>query len=97
MAVISSATTLNFAVTVCYLAPMLMGPPFRKKRKPEIGLRVYTKGVEVATSSWSPCVNSADPPPVLASRFSFRHRERVDTLQLTIVSVLVSVMGSARV
>ena len=43
---IRSASTFDHAVSVYFLVPMLMGPPFRKKRKPEVGLRVYTKAVE---------------------------------------------------
>ena len=40
---------------------MLMGPSFRKHTKSEAGLRVYTKAVEVASGSWSSCVDSVDP------------------------------------
>ena len=59
--VISSASTVDHAVRVCFLLRMLVRPPFRKKRKPEVNLRVYTKAVEVASGSWSSCVDSADP------------------------------------
>ena len=61
IAVISSAYTVDHALSVCFLVPMLVGPPFRKKRKAEVGLRVYTEAIEVASGSWSSCVNSADP------------------------------------
>ena len=61
IAVISSPSTVDHAVSVCFLVPMLMGPPFRKKRKPEVGLQVYTKAVEVAIGSWPSCLDSADP------------------------------------
>ena len=44
-----------------------MGPPLRK-RNPEVGLRVYTKAVEVASGSWSSCVDSADLVAGLARR-----------------------------
>ena len=61
IAVISSASTVvDHAVSVCFLVPMFMGPPFRKKKKLEVGLRVYTKAVDVASGSWSSCVHSAD-------------------------------------
>ena len=56
IAVISSAaTTVDHAVSVCFLVPMLMGLPFRKERKPEDG--VHTKAVEVASGSLSPCID----------------------------------------
>lgn len=36
----SSASTVNYAVRVCVLTPMLMGPPpFKKKREPEVNVR----------------------------------------------------------
>ena len=38
-----------------------MGSSFRKEREPEVGLRVYTKAVEVAIGSWLSCVDSVDP------------------------------------
>ena len=45
------------------LVPMLMGPPLKKKRKPAVGLRVYTKTVE----------SSVDlGPPVLIPQILFR-------------------------
>ena len=33
IAVISAALTVDDAVMVCFLVPMLIGPPFGKKRK----------------------------------------------------------------
>ena len=61
IAVISSASTVNFATSLCFLASICMGSLFRKERKPEVGLRVYTKAGDVASGSWSSCVGSADP------------------------------------
>ena len=40
------------------LGPDVDGPPTRKK-KPEVGLRVYTKAVDVASGSLSSCVKLA--------------------------------------
>ena len=40
---------------------MLMDPPSGKKKKPEVGLRVYTKAVDVTSDSRLSCVDSADP------------------------------------
>ena len=40
IAVMSSVSTVDHAVIVCFLVPMLMGLPFRKTRKPEVALRV---------------------------------------------------------
>ena len=68
IAVISSASTGDHAVSVCFLVPILMAPPFREKRESEVGLRVYTKAVEVARGSWSSCVDSADPVSGFARR-----------------------------
>ena len=67
--VISSASTADHAVSVCFLVPMLMVPPFRKKRKPEVGLRVYTKAVAVASDSLSSYVDPADPVSGFARRY----------------------------
>lgn len=39
--------------------------PFRKKRKPRVGARVYTKSVEIASGAWSSCVESAVGLPVV--------------------------------
>ena len=55
--VISSASTVDHAVSVCSVVSMLMGPPFRKGRKSKIGWRV------------SPV---ALGPPVLIPRILFR-------------------------
>ena len=60
IAVISSTSAVGHAVSVCFLVPVLMGPRFRKKRKPEVGLRVYTMAVEAISGSWSFCVDYAD-------------------------------------
>ena len=43
----SSAATDTYAGFVCFLVSMLMGLPLRKS-KPEVGVRVYTRSVEVA-------------------------------------------------
>lgn len=47
IAVISSASTVVQAVSVCFV-PILIGLPFKMKRKPEGGLQTYTKVAEVA-------------------------------------------------
>ena len=59
MPVINSACTVDHAVSICDLFPILVGPPSSKRRKPEVGLRVYTKAVDVASGSLSSCVGSA--------------------------------------
>lgn len=46
--VISSTSNVERARNVRVLAPMLMGPPFKKKRRPEVDLWMYTKAVDVA-------------------------------------------------
>ena len=38
IAVTSSASKVDHAGIVCFLVSMLMGPPFRRKIKPEVGL-----------------------------------------------------------
>lgn len=38
-----------------------MGPLFGKERKPEVGMRVYTKGVDVASGFLQSRVESTDP------------------------------------
>lgn len=44
---------VDYAVSVWVLAPILTDPPARKK--PEVGLRVNTKAIDVSTGSLSPC------------------------------------------
>ena len=61
IAVISSASTANFAYSLCVVASMFIGSAFRMEIKPEVGLRVYMKAGDVANGSWSSCVDSADP------------------------------------
>ena len=90
IAVISSASTVDHAVSVCFSVPMLMGPPFGKKKKPEVGLRVYTKVVEVASGSWSSCVDSADP----VSGFARRCPSAIVSVWTLFSCRLVSVLGS---
>ena len=68
IAIISSALTVEHAVSVCFFDPMLIGPPFGRKRKPQVGLRVYTKAVEVASASWSSGVDSMDAVSVFSHR-----------------------------
>ena len=62
---LSSASSVKQAVRVCFLVPISMGSPSSKKRKPEVGLRLYAKA-EVTSGSWSSCVDSADPVPEFA-------------------------------
>ena len=59
IAVISPASTVDHAFSVCFMVPMFMCAPFGKI-KPEVGLQLYTKAVEVAGGSWSSCVDYAD-------------------------------------
>ena len=40
---------------------MLMGPPFRAKRKPDVDMRLYTRAVHVMSRSRSSCAESAHP------------------------------------
>ena len=47
IAVIGSASTVNYAASLCVLASMFMGSLSRIERKPEVGLRVYTKAGDV--------------------------------------------------
>ena len=51
IAVISSASTVNYAASFCVLASMFMDSSFRMERKTEVGLRVYAKAGYVATGS----------------------------------------------
>lgn len=52
IATTSSASTVDKAVSVCIMAPMLMGPPSGKyRKKTEDALRVYTKAVDVSNGS----------------------------------------------
>ena len=60
IAVISSASTVNYAASLCVVASTFMGSSFRLERKPEVGLRMYTKAGDVASGFWSSCVDSAD-------------------------------------
>lgn len=60
MAIISSASPVDCAVIICLLAPMLMGSLLRKKREPEVDMRMYMKAVD-ASGSRSSCAESADP------------------------------------
>lgn len=43
------------------MPPMLVNSPFRKMRRPELGLRVYANAADVASGSRSPCIEPADP------------------------------------
>lgn len=45
---------------------MLMGPPFGKERKPEVGIQMYTKGVDIASGFLQSRVESTDPAVVFA-------------------------------
>ena len=47
---------------------MLTGSPFRRNRKPEVGLRVYTKPAQVASGSWSSYADSTYTVPGCARR-----------------------------
>lgn len=58
---ISSTSTVDGAIIICVLAPMLMGPPFRKKRKLDFIVLMYTKVVNVAIGSRSSLENSSGP------------------------------------
>ena len=51
VAVIGSASTVNYAVGLCVLVSMLMGSSFRMERNLKVGLRVYTKAGDVASGS----------------------------------------------
>ena len=89
IAVTSSSSTVDHAVRVSFLVPMLMGPPFRKERKPEVGLPLCTRAVEVASGSWSSCGDSVDT----VSRFIRRCPSAIVsvwTLSLRLVSALDS-------
>ena len=46
-----SASTDNYAASLCVLVSMLMGLSFRMERKIEVGLWVYTKAGDVASGS----------------------------------------------
>ena len=61
IAVIGSASAVDYAASLCVLASFFMGSSFRIERKPEVDLRVYTKAGDVACGSWSFCVDCADP------------------------------------
>lgn len=63
----SSVSTVDYAVSAFVLAPTRMDPAFKKKRKPEVDLRVYTKTVYVSNTSPFRCAKSRD----LATRFPF--------------------------
>ena len=54
IAVFSSASTANHALSDYFVVSLLMGPLFRKKINLEVGLRVYTKAVEVAKALGAP-------------------------------------------
>ena len=51
IAVISSASTVNYSASLCVLASMCMDVSLRIERKHEVGLRVYTKTGDVARGS----------------------------------------------
>ena len=51
IAVISSASTVDYAASLCVLVSMFMGSSFRVDRGPEVGLRAYTKAGDVASGS----------------------------------------------
>ena len=72
-----------------------MGSPSSKKRKPKVGLRVYTKAV-VASGFRSSCVDAADPVPGFASGCPSAIVVYGPPLAVGLVSVR-SVLGSARV
>lgn len=83
----SSASTVNYAVRVCVLAPVLMGPPpFKKKREPEVNVRggVSTKAVDVTSGSRSCSAESAGFCCRFYPRLPFRCHERANSLQLTV-------------
>ena len=51
IAVTGSASTVNYAVSLCVLASILMGSSFRVERKLEVGLRVYAKAGDVVSGA----------------------------------------------
>ena len=71
IAVITSASTVIYAASLCDMVPMFIGVSFRTERKLEIGLRVYTNAGDVASASRSPCVHSADPVLGFSLTFPF--------------------------
>lgn len=56
----SSSSTVDCAVSVYVLALMPMRPP-SKKRKPDVGMRVYSKAVDVASGPRLSCFETENP------------------------------------
>ena len=51
IALISSASTVNYAASFCVMISMFMGSFFRMVRKPDVTLQVYTKAGDAASGS----------------------------------------------
>ena len=51
IAAIGSASTVDYGTSLCVLASMFMESAFRMYRKPEVGLRVYTKAGDIASGA----------------------------------------------
>ena len=90
IAVISSASSVDHAVSACFLVLMLMGSPFRRKKKPEVGLRVYTKPAQVSSGSWSSFADSTDTVSGCARRCP----AAIVMVWAVFISRSVSVLGS---
>ena len=67
-----------------------MGSPFRSNRKPEVGLRVYTKLAQVASGCWSFYADSADTVAACDRRCP----AAIVTVWTFVISRSVSVLGS---
>lgn len=61
-----------------------MDPSSRKKRNPEVDLRVYTNAVDVSNGSPSPCAKSRSLAGGFYPRLSFRYHECVNPLKFTV-------------
>lgn len=83
MTVISSAFTVDGAVSVFFFDPMPMGLQFRKRMIVKFGMGVYTKTVGVVRILVLVCRTRGFCPGV-ARGWLFRYGERVNFLLLTV-------------
>ena len=61
-----ASVTVEYAVSICALASIMMDPPSSKGKKPKVASLVYTKAIDVSPGSPPPCVKPRGPAAGLA-------------------------------